>query len=214
MSIKVITVTTSVEETQPLIQSLEKNGWDWTAIHTTWQGFGTKLIETYRYLKATPEIESFIFCDAFDVLVLGGEDEFKEKLSDKFPGIGIVCSAEKGCWPNSSLSKLYPPTNSNFKYLNSGCYYAKSKVFIDMIERCMPDYESDDQLYMTERLLFDGEDIVLDTHQILFNSHSFIDENEYGYINGRIQIMGNQSVFLHKNGRTVDEKLNQMLNER
>ncbi len=80
-----------------------------------------------------------------------------------------------------------------------------------MIERCMPDYESDDQLYMTERFLFDGENIVLDTHQILFNSHSFIDEGEYTYGDGRIGVNGNTPIFIHSNGRTVDAKLDEML---
>lgn len=206
---QVITVTNNLEATQPLINSLEKNGWDYYAIRCEWKGFGTKLIETYRYLKLSPEIDEFVFCDAFDVIVLGTPEEFKSKL----PKIDIVCSAERGCWPDGTLEKYYPKVfKHRFNYLNSGCYYAKSEAFINLMEGNMPQYETDDQLWFTHQFLFnENSGIMLDNKQSIFNSHSFIDEGEYGYENNRIQILGNQPIFIHSNGRTIDEKLNEMI---
>lgn len=207
--LKVITVTNNLEATQPLINSLEKNGWDYRAIECDWLGFGTKLIEVYRYVKDNPEIDEFVFCDAFDVIVLGKPEEFKSKL----PKSDIVCSAERGCWPDGTLEKYYPKVfKHRFNYLNSGCYYAKSEAFINLMEGNMPQYETDDQLWFTHQFLFnENSGIMLDNKQSIFNSHSFIDEGEYGYENNRIQILGNQPIFIHSNGRTIDEKLNEMI---
>lgn len=208
--LKVLTVTTDLQQTRPLIQSLEKNGFDFEVIQTVWRGFGTKLIEVYNYLKEHPEVDRFIFCDAFDVVCLGTQSEFEEKLgewSDK-----IVLSAEKGCWPDPKLERFYEPLKDHgFNYVNSGIYYSPSHIFIDLIERYSPKYEEDDQLFMSKMFLFESDEIMLDREQELFNSHSFISEVEYGYENGRVQILGNESVFIHKNGRTVDKKLDNLL---
>lgn len=210
--LKVITVTTDLEATKPLINSLEKNGWQWHAIETTWRGFGTKIIETYNYLKEHPEVDEFIFCDAFDVLVLGGPQEFKEKLGAY--NLLMICSAERGCWPVPSLNSQYKfKEEGGFNYLNSGLYYAPSEVFIKLFEQTPPDFESDDQLYLTEQYLFhaDKHPIVLDQKQVFFNSHSFIAEGDYTYENNRVQILGNQPLFIHSNGRTIDPKLDELL---
>lgn len=207
--LKVITVTNNLERTQPLINSLNKNGWGYHFIECEWRGFGTKLIEVYRYVKSNPEVDEFIFCDAFDVIVLATPEEFKSKL----PKSDIVCSAERGIWPDPALEKYYPRVfKHRFNYLNSGSYYAKSEAFIKIMEGDMPQYETDDQLWFTHQFLFnENSGIVLDNKQSIFNSHSFIDEGEYGYENGRIQILGNQPCFIHSNGRTIDEKLNEMI---
>ena len=63
---KIITVCHDLQYAQPLIRSLVRNRVDYVAIEAPWQGFGTKLIRTYEYLKQHPEVESFVFCDAFD----------------------------------------------------------------------------------------------------------------------------------------------------
>jgi hypothetical protein len=64
---------------------------------------------------------------------------------------------------------------------------------------------------MTHMFLFEREDMVLDREQKLFNSHSFIRDGEYGYENGRIQVNGHEACFVHKNGRTIDEKLDHLV---
>lgn len=54
-------------------------------------------------------------------------------------------------------------------------------------------------------------DVHYDYEQMFFNSHSFIDEGEYGYDNGRIQILGNEPVFVHSNGKTEDPRLDELI---
>src|ERR1700743_2413786 len=119
--LKVITVTNSVERTQQLINSLEKFGWDTDVLVVDWKGFGTKLITTYDYLKANPEVDRFIFCDAHDVVVLGTPDEFESKLKDKYK---MLFNAERGCWPPpvQEFQHLYKTYEHGFNFLNSGVH--------------------------------------------------------------------------------------------
>jgi|GEM_PF-6663550 len=207
--IKVLTVCHDLKYAQPLIRSLVKHGWDYVAIETEWKGFGTKVIETYKYLKAHPEVTEFVFCDAFDVIVLGGEVEFKEKLSD----VNMLVSAERGLWPPilQPFRSVYCQYEHGFNFPNSGCYYAKSAYFISLFETYQPFYEIDDQFWVNVCFNLEKDDIHLDYGQTIFNSHSFISDNEYGYSNNRIQILGNDPIFIHSNARTVDENLNNLL---
>lgn len=217
--LKVLTVTNQPERAQPLLKSLDRNGWEYECLVTEWRGFGTKLIAVYEYLKQHPEVEQFIFCDAHDVVCLGTPEEFIMKKQLYFDGVDAIFSSEKGCWPDGALSDKYPPCDSPFKYLNSGCYCVKSKKFIEIFESNPIGYADDDQLYFTKYYLngfipnsfCQTNGMYLDTCQHLFNSHSFIAPDEYGYENNRIQILGNQSVFCHFNGGTVDEKFNELI---
>jgi hypothetical protein len=212
--LKVITVLSNTEEPgfKLLGQSLQNNGWDSIALGCKWMGFGTKLIVTYRYLQDHPEIDRFIFCDAHDVVALGTPEEFERKLEhpDK-----MLLSAERGCWPPTmqQYEKYYEPLEAHgWNYVNSGLYYSPAKVFMAMMERNMPKYETDDQEWMGMNFLFNDEaEILLDREQKIFNSHSFIREGDYTYENGRLQVNGNMPLFAHKNGRTIDEKLDALI---
>ncbi len=93
-NIKLITVTSHPEHATTLIQSAKLHGWDLSVIQVEWKGYGTKLVATYEYLKQHPELNRFVFCDAFDVVVMGGPEEFEKKCT---AGQTFVCSAEKGC---------------------------------------------------------------------------------------------------------------------
>lgn len=212
MKLKVLTVSDNQEATIPLLNSLSKNNWDYHVIETPFRGFGTKLIETYYYLKDNQNITHFIFCDAFDVIALGGYDEFIKKL-ELFSDYKIICSSEKGCWPVEDYRKFYEPQyDHGFSFLNSGLYFAEVKAFFDLMDIRDVEYSADDQQFFTEAYLFDEDSgIILDTEQVLFNSHSFINDTEYGYENGRIQILGNEPIFIHKNGRTTDPKLDELI---
>jgi hypothetical protein len=199
-----------------LTNSAVKNGWSLLKIKCEWRGFSTKLIETYNHLKNNPEITEFVFCDAYDVIVFGSPQEFKDKI---FANEAFLLSAERGLWPPSMIPFRceYANNDSRFNYINSGLYYAQSKYFIEMFEKYPPFWEIDDQLWLNMVFLLDTKDEMsnsnfrVDYNQKVFNSHSFIDEGEYTYNNNRVQIMGNEPCFLHKNGNTIDEKLNKML---
>ena len=208
--IQVITVTSHIEPTIPLVETLLKHNWRHSIIETPWRGFGTKIIKTYEYLIANPEITEFIFCDAFDVYAFGTPEEFMEKLDTS----GILMSAERGLWPQTleSFRKLYVSCVGDFNYINSGLYYAPRDLFIELFESNPPKYETDDQEWFNMHYLHTPNSrISIDNFQKVFNSHSFIREGEYGYDNGRLQILGNEPVFTHKNARTVDDKLEEIV---
>lgn len=209
-NIKLITVCSHPEHAMGLINSAKKHGWDIVVIQCEWRGFGTKLIETYNYLKAHPEVERFIFADAFDVVVLGTPDEFDLKLP---ANDGFVFNAERGLWPPNmeQYRELFGITNGGFNFINSGVYYAERNAFISLIESNPIEYHSDDQQYFIEIYANKFYGVILDVNQRVFNCHSFIRDGEYTYNNGRVQIMDSEPIFIHSNGKTVDEKLNQML---
>lgn len=211
---KLITVCSDLDHVNNLYVTAVKNGWqDLVLLETEWKGFGTKLIETYNYLIDHPDTTEFIFCDAYDVMVLGTPEEFFEKKQLHFPYAHIIFSAEKGLWPPvaEKYRNNYPQTGG-FDFLNSGLYYSTAKVFINNMNTFPPSYHSDDQFWMHE--IYDKSlngEMAIDTQQILFNSHSFIAEGEYTYDNNRVQIMGNQPCFIHSNGKTVDKNLEAFL---
>jgi len=214
--VKLITMSSHPELAKTLVDSANKQGWDIVVIESNpWRGFSTKLIETFNYLKSNPEIEQFIFCDAHDVIVLGTEEEFKMKMqANGFSDCEMLCSAERGLWPGVLEPKrpLYPKHSHRFDYLNSGLYYVKTKTFNHFLTAWMPEYSDDDQLYLSEWFLHSTKPkIELDNNQAIFNSHSFIDYGEYGYENNRIQILGNEPIFVHFNGRTIDPIFNERI---
>lgn len=214
-NIKLITVCSHIEHATGLIKSAKKHGWDLSVIHVPqWGGFGTKLMETYNFLKANPEIERFVFADAYDVIILGSPREFSEKIR---VNERMLLSAERGLWPPTlhPFRSEYADKPHRFNYPNSGLYFAQSWYFINFFEKYTPFYEIDDQYWMNIVYLLDSNserpDIAVDFDQVVFNSHSFIDDGEYGYLNGRLQILGNNPIFSHKNGKTIDPKLDELI---
>lgn len=211
MHIPIITVYSDPAPAQRLIQSATKRGWTVIPIQVEWKGFGTKLISVYNYLKEHPEVEQFVFCDAYDVYVFGTPEEFEYK----FPAeIDMLVSSEKGLWPPylHPFRSNYPNFEHGFNYINSGCYFAESWYFKYLIETYPPTHETDDQFWLNVCSFLEKR-IEADYEQKIFNSHSFVNDGEYGYKNGRIQILGNESIFCHTNGKTFDEKLEKVINE-
>ena len=209
---KLLTLATDVANKKllDLIASSDKFGWNLEVIVAEWRGFGTKLIETYNYLKKNPRITEFIFVDAYDVVALSSPQEAIEKIKDRTK---MLISVEKNCWPDSSLASKYPKTDSEWKYINSGSYYSPSKLFIDMIEANPPLYIDDDQLWMTNRFLNNPDDKVLDYDCEVFQAYSFISDDDFGYENKRLQNLKTKSqpVLIHSNGKTDDTKVLDLL---
>ncbi len=217
--IKVITVCSHIEVQglNDLVYSLEKFGWDYQVIKVDgWKGFGTKVIETYHYLKEHPEVEYFVFVDAYDVVALGTPEEFVEKLRyANYESQNLILSSEKNCWPEINLIGDYPSTDSDWKYVNSGLYFAKSKTFIEIVEQFRATYEMDDQLYMTKVFLslIKKNKARLDNKCTFFQSYSFIADDDYTYDDNKIQNIKNQTepVFFHGNGKTDMTKVLELL---
>ncbi len=203
---KILTVATDINRIKPLVDSLEKLKYDYHIIQTEWRGFGTKLLSVRNYLISHPEVEYFIFCDAYDVVAM-------RPLSE-FPKDKIIFSAEKNCWPIPDLAKDYPESKTPYKYLNSGLYYAPSKMFLALFEFETPEYISDDQLWATRQFLFNEKSgIEIDTMCSVFQSYSFIDEGEYKYLPQGV-LNTNTCTYpswFHGNGTTNMDKLYELI---
>lgn len=223
-NVKLLTVTNAPEHAEVLRRSAELHEWDLTIIEKPWFGFGTKLVETYNWLKEHPEVTEFIFCDAFDVVVLGNEEEFRKKVSTNITG--ALISSEKGLWPPilHPFERLYchHPQPCKFIYPNSGLYYMKSSVFKHWFEYFPPSYEIDDQFwlsmcYLQYKTEWGANEVGLNFAQHVFNSHSFIDEGEYFYDEKRIYVNDMEKswvhapIFVHSNGKTKDPKLYELV---
>ena len=208
---KVISVCHDKTHAATLIYSLEKNGWDYEIIETEWKGFGTKLISVYNYLKEHYEVDYFIFVDAFDVICLGKPDEFVSKMHRMN---AMMMGMERGLWPPilQPFKDHYNTSESGFDFVNSGMYYAPSKLFIEIFEKYKPFYEIDDQFWLNMVWLM-GEDFDYygDGEQKIFNNYSFIKEGEYTYNNNRVQINGNEPIFIHGNGRSDMTKILELI---
>lgn len=212
--LKVITVTNDKNKTKGLIKTLERTGFNYVVIETEWLGFGTKIIETAKFLKCNPGIEQFIFADAHDVLCFGTPNEFKLKLNKAKGTNHAVFSAEKNCWPDANFAFKYNQTFDRVGYLNGGLFWSESEFFIKMIQENTPPYNIDDQFYYTTQLLYDRKGYIgLDFDQELFQSYSFIGDKEYDYSGDRPKnnISGTFPVLFHGNGRTDMSELYKML---
>lgn len=94
-----------------------------------------------------------IFTDSYDVV-------FNSNLYDivnKFINFDcdILFAAEIYCWPDKTLIKDYPNTESKFKYLNSGGIIGNVKSYRKLLEFSIKNSD-DDQLYYTLSFLNKG----------------------------------------------------------
>lgn len=209
---KLLTVASRLEEQglNNLIKSAEKFKWNIEIICTEWRGFGTKLIEVYNFFYKNPNVKEVIFVDAYDVLVLSDPEEVIEKIKDKTK---MLVSTEKGCWPDASLVSDYPKTDSEWKYINSGTYYAPKNLFMDLIEKHPPLCSDDDQLWMSKVFLSNRDKFVLDYDCDVFQCHSFVAEDDYEYKDNRVFNLKTKSKpsIIHFNGKSDNTKVLELL---
>lgn len=207
---RLLTVATDTEREglDNLIYSAQRLGWELDVMLVPqWKGFGTKPISVYEYLKKNKDVDRFIFVDAYDVLALGTPKEFEEKLTNPEK---MLLSVEVGCWPDTSLAGEYPQTKHKWKYINSGAYYSPSRLFVETFEANVPEYASDDQLWLSLSFLHGIRDkYVLDYNCDIFQSYSFIEDDDFSYENKRVQNLktNTQPIFIHSNGRTEHQRV-------
>lgn len=212
-------LTTTSDENHPgllkLIKSLQLFGWDYTVIKHEWRGFGDKLIATYEYLKLHPEINEFVYSDAFDSVCLGTEKEVSAKWTDRTK---ILWAAERACYPHGDLSNQYPEAPHSYKYLNGGQWISSRENFLDFYERNPPHFSVNDQAHSTDIFLnYNSDSLVkLDYNCAIFQAYSFINDNDYTYCNHCHRITNNetnsQPVFFHGNGHTPLDLVYKIIN--
>lgn len=199
-----ITTTSDINKCFQLKRSLDYYGWESVFILHDWRGFGDKILKTYEYLKARPEITHFFYSDAWDTFCLGTIESALSKIPDKDI---ILFSAERACYPHTDKAAKYPDNKSPWKYINGGGWFASSKLFCEMVERYPLTYEDVDQVYFTDRFL-DGYG-QLDYNCQVFQTIGFCPDSDFNV--GKNTVTGTTPVFWHGNGHTPMDTIYSLL---
>jgi len=182
----VITTITDINENYiKLVNSAKKNNIDVLPLisykyigHGPFKGFIMKLLLTYEYVKYLPDDHIVIFVDGYDVIIINNQENIINKYYELTKGKKALFSAEKACWPNTTLSSSYPDASSMYKYLNSGTYISTVKIlkklYIILMKKIYRfhyffDFRVDDQECFTEIFLKNQNLIMLDYNAEIFN---------------------------------------------
>lgn len=136
---------------------------------TNGPGGGQKVNLFYEFLNTQSDNSIILFTDAYDVFLVSSIDGIVNRFLEF--KCDVLFSAEKTCWPDPSLSKLFPDSFTNYKFLNSGCFIGYRWALLRLIESQIKDTD-DDQLYYQKQYLKslteDFINIKLDTENYIF----------------------------------------------
>jgi len=198
MKTKVVTFTSAPNNYghKQLIRSLDFWQVDYHVINEPWRGFGTKIIETAKYVEGIKnEYKDFIFVDGHDTFFL------QKPERRHFPHCALV-SCEKACWPDSSLEHNWSGVPTRWKYPNSGSYYFPIELFMQVVAENPINPSDDDQLWLQRVILSHKYDIQLDHECDIFQSIAFLADDEYeiDISELRNKITGKWPIIIHNNG--------------
>ena len=157
----VITVGTDKDKLKHLLKSTEKFninilnlGQDvvWNGGTMDGPGGGQKLNLVKQYLNKSSlrDDDIVLFVDGYDVIF---NDDLETIVSRyKEFNTDILFAAEKECWPVPSMANLFPKSETEYRFLNSGCYIGTKKAITVLLSDTIQDGE-DDQLYLQKRFL-------------------------------------------------------------
>lgn len=215
MNCKLITTASDISKTDMLQKSLKKFNWDYEILVHKWEGFGCKILETYKYLKSHPEITHFFYSDSYDTIVLDTMENTLAKIKD-FDC--ILMSAERACYPHPEKAERYPHTDSPFKYVNGGGWFCNSSVFCLAVETNPLTVHTVDQVWFTD-LFLNNEYVKLDTNCEVFQTIAFCEEGDFRmldvyYLNKQVVlnwITQTTPTFWHGNGHTPMTKFYELI---
>jgi hypothetical protein len=129
----------------------------------------------YRYLENVEDDEIILFTDGYDAMFVAGAEEILRKYHKT--GKELLFSAERNCWPETSLAKKYPEEQSPFKYLCSGGFigkagYIKNRIAEKLETNSIIKYAFSNQIYWAEQFLRNQSEIGLDTRCEIFTTLS------------------------------------------
>jgi GR25 family glycosyltransferase involved in LPS biosynthesis len=141
----------------------------WLGGDMTAKGGGQKLNLVYNYLINIPDECIVMFVDGYDVIVNDNLDTIISRF--KSFECDILFAAEKTCWPEPNLANQFPHSDTEYKYLNSGCYIGYAGELKKIIRRV--DNRIDDQEFLQNQFLeqvnYKKEiNIKLDTENYIF----------------------------------------------
>ena len=212
-NLKLVTVAThETHELRRFIESAEYFGYDYEILglgrqwvggeanngRLVFPGGGMKVNLLKDYLNTVESNDDVIlFTDSYDVVFNGTPDELMVRWSNM--GEGIIFTAEKTCWPDPKLEKVYPHSPYDYRFLNSGGFIGKVGEIKRLIETNCEDSD-DDQLYYTLKFL-NSEGIRLDYGLNLFQTLN----ESYGdvrVVDGVVhnKVTGTTPIVIHANG--------------
>ena len=172
-------------------------------------GGGHKLNIVKDVLQNSPVISDndiIMFVDAYDVIINAPFNEVIEKFTSM--KCDILFAAEKNCWPNPEIAKLFPSQPTNYKFLNSGCYIGRKKHIQSILNNEIGNAD-DDQFYLQlQYLLRKDINISIDYNNEIFQCLAGAEEslslNEHNnFVNSETNT---NPLILHCNGGK-DQKL-------
>ena len=128
-------------------------------------GGGQKINLMKEYLNTLSDDTILMFIDGYDTFISSTKEEILSRYLDF--NKDIVFSAEKTCWPDTSLASYHPESHTDYKYLNSGTYIGTVQALKAFFSEPIEDYE-DDQLYMQKQFLTGNHNAVLDVESYIF----------------------------------------------
>ena len=111
--------------------------------------------------------EIILVSDIYDVIMMKTTSIILDIFTEM--NIPILFSAEKICWPDTSLKNKHPSTKSIYKYLNSGGFIGKVKYLKEIFINNSFDNIYDDQLYF-QQVFFKNKNITLDYECKIFQT--------------------------------------------
>lgn len=111
--------------------------------------------------------EIILVSDIYDVIMMKTTFNILNIFNEM--NIPILFSAEKICWPDTSLKNKHPTTKSIYKYLNSGGFIGHVKYLKEIFINNSFDNINDDQLYF-QQVFFKNKNITLDYECKIFQS--------------------------------------------
>ena len=156
---------TRMEKNLPDIDVNIGKGVSWRGGTMQGPGGGQKINLMKQYLSSVSDDCIIMFIDGYDTFIAAT----REEILNRYLGFDreIVFSAEKTCWPDTSIAAQFPESHTEFRYLNSGTYIGTAKALKKLFSAPIEDHE-DDQLYMQREFLSNKHDIVLDVESYLF----------------------------------------------
>ena len=149
-----------------------------------------------------------LFTDSYDVLINSTENSilngYYEAMTKYKKHNCILFSAEKVCWPDTSIACKYPKNDSPYLYLNSGGFIGTTNNVYSLIRDATISNTDDDQLFFTNIYLNDKfkERITLDNNCYLFQTlnDSLMDLAFHGKYIIKNNIFNTYPLVIHGNG--------------
>jgi procollagen-lysine,2-oxoglutarate 5-dioxygenase len=164
-------------------------------------GGGQKVNLLREYLAMVDDDELFVFTDNYDVIANDHVSVLVNKYKEYYDG-KIVFAGETSCWPDASLSGMYPQVAGDVvtRFLNSGVFMGYARDIKKLVETPINN-DADDQLYYTLKYLNGDEKIVIDYHCRLFLClNGITGDVEVDKSKSCITYKGERPVFVHGNG--------------